>query len=416
MTDAGERALLVGLALGRRDRARTEASLEELALLARSAGARVVGSLLQERARRDPGTLIGRGKAEEVKRVCEEEAAEVVILDEDLAPAQQRNLEQAVGRKTLDRTQLILDIFARRARTREGRLQVELAQLDYLLPRLAGKGVLLSRLGGGIGTRGPGETKLETDRRRIRQRIQKIRREIEHLRRERLTRREARGRREAPVVALVGYTNAGKSTLFNTLTRAAAVVSDQLFMTLDPLVRKVRLGPGREVLLVDTVGFIQKLPHPLVAAFRATLEEVREADLLLHVVDASTPGVEEREAAVESVLREIGAGERPRLLLLNKADRAPAERLRALAEARAGSAVVSALTGAGLEGLLAAVSSRLDLEPRRVRLSFAAGDRRGVAGVYAAGRVLGHEVRNGRVVLDAEIAGRTVERYRGHLV
>ncbi len=415
MTDAGERALLVGLALGRRDRARTESSLEELALLARSAGARVVGTLLQERARRDPATLIGRGKAEEVKRVCEEEAAEVVILDEDLTPAQQRNLEQAVGRKTLDRTQLILDIFARRARTREGRLQVELAQLDYLLPRLAGKGVLLSRLGGGIGTRGPGETKLETDRRRIRQRIQKVRREIEHLRRERLTRREARGRREAPVVALVGYTNAGKSTLFNTLTRAEAVVSDQLFMTLDPLVRKVRLGPGREVLLVDTVGFIQKLPHPLVAAFRATLEEVREADLLLHVVDASTSGVEEREAAVESVLSEIGAGERPRLLLLNKADRTPAERLLSLAEARTGSAVVSALTGAGLEGLLAAVSSRLDLEPRRVRLSFAAGDRRGVAGVYAAGRVLGHEVQNGRVVLEAEIAGRAVERYRGHL-
>jgi GTP-binding protein HflX len=415
MTDAGERALLVGLALGRRDRARTESSLEELALLARSAGARVVGTVLQERARRDPATLVGRGKAEEVKQACEERDADVVILDEDLAPAQQRNLEQAVERKTLDRTQLILDIFARRARTREGRLQVELAQLDYLLPRLAGKGVLLSRLGGGIGTRGPGETKLETDRRRIRQRIQSIKREIEHLRRERLTRREARGRHEAPVVALVGYTNAGKSTLFNALTRAGAVVSDQLFMTLDPLVRKVRLGPGRDVLLVDTVGFIQKLPHPLVAAFRATLEEVRQADLLLHVVDASAPGVEEREAAVESVLKEIGAGERPRLLVLNKADRALAERLRALVEARPGAAVVSSLTGAGLDGLLSTVASRLDLEPRLVRLSFSAGDRRGVAGVYAAGRVLAHEVRNGRVLLEAEIAGRTLERYRGHL-
>ena len=415
MTDAGERALLVGLALGRRDRARTESSLEELALLARSAGARVVGTVLQERARRDPATLVGRGKAEEVKQACEERDADVVILDEDLAPAQQRNLEQAVERKTLDRTQLILDIFARRARTREGRLQVELAQLDYLLPRLAGKGVLLSRLGGGIGTRGPGETKLETDRRRIRQRIQSIKREIEHLRRERLTRREARGRHEAPVVALVGYTNAGKSTLFNALTRAGAVVSDQLFMTLDPLVRKVRVGPGRDILLVDTVGFIQKLPHPLVAAFRATLEEVRQADLLLHVVDASAPGVEEREAAVESVLKEIGAGERPRLLVLNKADRALAERLRALVEARPGAAVVSSLTGAGLDGLLSTVASRLDLEPRLVRLSFSAGDRRGVAGVYAAGRVLAHEVRNGRVLLEAEIAGRTLERYRGHL-
>jgi len=415
MAAAGETALLVGLSLGGRDRARTESSLEELALLARSAGARVVGTLVQERARRDPATLIGRGKVEEVRRLCEESEADAVFFDEDLAPAQQRNLERAVGRKTLDRTQLILDIFARRARTREGRLQVELAQLDYMLPRLAGKGVLLSRLGGGIGTRGPGETKLETDRRRIRQRIQAIRREIEHVRRERHTRREARQRRDVPVVALVGYTNAGKSTLFNALTSAGAVVSDQLFMTLDPLVRKVRLGPGRELLLVDTVGFIQKLPHALVAAFRATLEEVTEADLLLHVVDASAPGVEEREASVEAVLREIGAADRPRLLVLNKADRTPAERLAALAEARPGCAIVSALSASGLDRLLAAVASRLDLEPRRVRLGFAEADRRGVAAVYGAGRVLGHEVHDGQVVLDAELPGRAIERYREHL-
>jgi len=415
MANAGETALLVGLSLGGRSRARTESSVEELALLARSAGARVVGTLVQERARRDPATLIGRGKVEEVRQLCDASGAEAVFFDEDLAPAQQRNLEGAVGRKTLDRTQLILDIFARRARTREGRLQVELAQLDYLLPRLSGKGVLLSRLGGGIGTRGPGETKLETDRRRIRQRIQSIRREIEHVRRERLTRRQARGRREAPVVALVGYTNAGKSTLFNALTRGGAAVSEQLFMTLDPLVRKVRLGPGRDVLLVDTVGFIQKLPHSLVAAFRATLEEVNEADLLLHVVDASSAEVEEREAAVESVLREIGADDRPRLLVLNKADRTPVERLGTLAAARLGSAVVSALRGEGLDGLLAAVAARLDMEPRRVRLSFAAGDRRGVSGVYAAGRVLGHEVVDGRVLLDAEMSGRSLERYREHL-
>jgi GTP-binding protein HflX len=374
-----------------------------------------VGTLLQERARRDPATLIGRGKVEEAKQRAEEGDADVVLFDEDLTPAQQRNLERELGRKTLDRTQLILDIFARRARTREGRLQVELAQLDYLLPRLAGKGVLLSRLGGGIGTRGPGETKLETDRRRIRQRIQSIRREIEHVRRERHVRREARARREAPVVALVGYTNAGKSTLFNALTRGAAVVSDQLFMTLDPLVRKVRLGPGRELLLVDTVGFIQKLPHALVAAFRATLEEVKEADLLLHVVDASADGVEEREAAVEAVLKEIGAGERPRALVLNKADRTPPERLRALAGARAGAAVVSALTGEGLGELLVAAASRLDLEPRRVRLRFDVGDRRGVSGVYAAARVLGHEVEDGHVVLDAEMSGRALQRYREHL-
>ena len=375
-----------------------------------------MGTLLQERARRDPATLIGRGKVEEVRQRAEEGEADVVLFDEELSPAQQRNLEQALGRKTLDRTQIILDIFARRARTREGRLQVELAQLDYLLPRLAGKGVLLSRLGGGIGTRGPGETKLETDRRRIRVRIQAIRREIEHVRRERQTRRQARGRRDVPVAALVGYTNAGKSTLFNALTHGRAVVSDQLFMTLDPLVRKVRLGPGREMLLVDTVGFIQKLPHKLVAAFRATLEEVTEADLLLHVVDASSSGVEEREAAVESVLREIGAGDRPSLEVLNKADRTPPERLRALAAGRAGCVVVSAVVGDGLDELLATASSRLDMEPRRVRLRFRAGDRSGVSGVYSAGRVLGHEEEDGHVVLEAELPGRALERYREHLL
>ena len=411
----GERALLVGLALGARGRARSEASLEELAELAASAGARVVGTTLQERGRRDPATLIGKGKVGEVKARCDEAEADLVLFDEDLSPAQQRNLEKALDRKTLDRTQLILDIFARRARTREGRLQVELAQLDYLLPRLAGHGILLSRLGGGIGTRGPGETKLETDRRRIRQRIQAMKREIEHVRRERTTRRQARERREAPVVALVGYTNAGKSTLFNALTRGSAAVSDLLFMTLDPLVRKLRLGPGRELLLVDTVGFVQKLPHSLVAAFRATLEEVVEADLLLHVVDAGASGVEERELAVEAVLREIGAGERPSLLVLNKADQATPERLAALAEARPGCATVSALRGEGLQPLLEHVAARLALGPRRVRLRFAAGDKRGIARVYAGGRVLRHDVEDGDVLLEAELPERALERYREQL-
>jgi GTP-binding protein HflX len=371
--------------------------------------------MIQERPRPDPATLIGKGKVEDVARLSDQSQANLLLFDENLSPAQQRNLEKAVGRKTLDRTQLILDIFARRARTREGRLQVELAQLDYMLPRLTGQGVLLSRLGGGIGTRGPGETKLETDRRRIRQRIQAVRREIDKVRRERATRREARERFEAPIVALVGYTNAGKSTLFNTLTQAGTAVSDQLFMTLDPLVRRARLGAGRDVLAVDTVGFIQKLPHALVAAFRATLEEVVEADLLLHVMDASAEDVDEREAAVVTVLEEIGAGERPYISVLNKIDRLPAPRLAALKAARPDGVFVSARTGAGLEQLGGALATRLDLVPRSVRLRFPLGDARGIASVYAAGRVTSHEVVGDEVRIAADIPGRYLERYREHL-
>jgi GTP-binding protein HflX len=375
----------------------------------------VVGTVVQERARRDAATLIGRGKVEEIADLSSEAGANLLVFDEELSPAQQRNVEEMVGVKTLDRTQLILDIFAHRARTREGRLQVELAQLEYFLPRLTGRGTLLSRLGGGIGTRGPGETKLETDRRRIRQRIQAVRRDIERVRRERLTRREARRRHEVPVVALVGYTNAGKSTLFNALSRGGAMVSDQLFVTLDPLVRRVPLGGGRQIMIVDTVGFIQKLPHALVASFRATLEEVVEADLLLHVADASAPDLEEREAAVDAVLEEIGAGERPRILVLNKSDRAPAVRAAPLEPGRPGSVLVSARDGDGIDGLLEAVAARLDLEPRRVRLRFRAADEGAISAVYAAGRVLEHEVEGGEVTLQAELPERLIARYRENL-
>jgi len=402
--------------LGPKHRGQIEASVAELSELTLAAGAQVVGSVIQERERLDPATFIGRGKVLEVARESQSRGADLLVFDDDLSPVQQRNLEREVGRKTVDRTQLILDIFARRARTREGRLQVELAQLDYLLPRLSGKGVLLSRLGGGIGTRGPGETKLETDRRRIRQRIQVVKREIERVRRSRHTRRDARLRAAAPVVALVGYTNAGKSTLFNALTQGGAAVSDQLFVTLDPLVRRARLGPGSELLLVDTVGFIQKLPHSLVAAFRATLEEVGEADLLLHVMDASAEDLEEREAAVVQVLSEIGAGGQPVVPVLNKADRLPAGRGGILLRARPEGVLVSAASGAGLDELKAAVSSRLELVPRAVRLRFRVDDARGIAGVYGSGRVVSHSVEGDQVTIDAEIPERLLARYREHVV
>jgi GTP-binding protein HflX len=411
-----EKAILVGLAVGGRARPHTELSVAELELLARSAGAEVVGKLIQERPRPDPATLIGRGKLGEVLQLSERSGADLLLFDDDLSPAQQRNLEQASGLRTLDRTQLILDIFARRARTREGRLQVELAQLDYLLPRLAGRGVLLSRLGGGIGTRGPGETKLETDRRRIRQRIQSLRRDIDRVRRERRTRRHARERVETPIVALVGYTNAGKSTLFNALTRGSAPVSGAVFQTLDPLVRRARLGGGRDLLLVDTVGFIRKLPHSLVAAFRATLEEVKEADLLLHVMDAGAADLDERAAAVDEVLRGIGAGEREALAVLNKVDLLAPARLEALRQSRPEAVFVSARAGHGLDALRASLAARLDLTPRPVRLRFHRSETRGIAGVYNAGRVVGYEESGDEVTLAAEIPGRLLARYRRHLV
>jgi GTP-binding protein HflX len=390
--------------------------MEELAQLARSAGASVVGTIIQDKQRLDPATLIGRGKVEEVARTAEEKSASVLFFDHELSPVQQRNLEEATDRKVLDRTQLILDIFARRARTREGRLQVELAQLDYMLPRLAGKGIMLSRLGGGIGTRGPGETKLETDKRRIRQRIQAIKRDIERVKRTRETRQSGRIRAEAPVIALVGYTNAGKSTLFSAMTHTVTAASDQLFLTLDPLVRRARLGPGQDVLLVDTVGFIQKLPHQLVAAFRATLEEVTEADLMLHVMDASADDMAEREAAVNEVLKEIGAATRPRIEVLNKVDQLGPERRSALQAARPEAVLVSARSGEGLTDLGAALSRRLDLTPRGVVLRFDASEARAIAALYTAGRVLTHEVEGDEVRIEAEIPLRLVERYKERML
>lgn len=316
-----ERAILVGLDLGGFRRWTIEESLAELAELASTAGAEVVAEVVQHRSAPEPATLIGTGKVAEVAELVSILEADVVIFDDELTPAQQRNLEDRLSVKVIDRTQLILDIFARRARSREGKVQVELAQLQYLFPRLTGMGEALSRLGGGIGTRGPGETKLEADRRRIRQRIRDLQRELRKMAAQRDVLRKKRVRNRIPVVALVGYTNAGKSTLLNALVGSEQVyAADQLFATLDPTMRALNLSESRRVILSDTVGFIHKLPHHLVAAFRATLEEVVEADLLLHVVDVSHPNYEQQMDAVFEVLEELGVAGKPTVTVFNKCD------------------------------------------------------------------------------------------------
>ena len=350
-------------------------SLEELAALAVSAGAEVAESQIQSRPRADAATLVGSGKVEELKSVIHFHSATVAIFDRELTPTQQRNLERELEIKVLDRTQLILDIFARRARTREGQLQVELAQLNYLLPRLTGHGAAMSRLGGGIGTRGPGETKLETDRRRIHQRIHAIETSLERVRGGRATQRQQRQAVPLATVALVGYTNAGKSTLFNRLTGARVLTASKMFATLDPTVRHVTLPSRRRVLLSDTVGFIRNLPTTLVKAFRATLEEVTEAELLLHVVDASSPAAAEHTAHVLETLSEIGAAQTPQILVLNKADLIPggmdAEPSSALARRilsdpehqPAGAVAVSALSGEGLDKLASKIDQTLPVDP-----------------------------------------------------
>lgn len=380
-------------------------------LLAESAGATVLDVVAQERKRPDSATFFGSGKVVDLKQIVDEKGATVVMIDAELSPVQARNLENALEVKVLDRTELILDIFAQRARSREGRLQVELAQLQYLMPRLTGKGVALSRLGGGIGTRGPGETKLETDRRRIRTRVSVLKQSIEHVRRERGTRRAGRKRRAEPVVSLVGYTNAGKSSLFRALTGDAAVeVSARLFMTLDPLMRGVRIGDHENIVLVDTVGFIRSLPHGLVAAFRATLEEVVEADLVLHVVDGTDPEMAAKEKAVREVLEEIGAEEAPsRLVVINKIDGAEDAARLSLRADRPDAVQVSALTGEGLEDLKRVIAERLDLLPRAVTFTVDPLDERRIASVYRHAKVLSQTHDDaGQVVLRAEASTRAL--------
>lgn len=397
-----EKAILVGVESPHDAPGQANYSLEELARLVDTAGAEVLSQLIQKRARPDAATFLGSGKAEEVAELCRSLGADLVIFDCELSPRQGRNLEEITGVRVIDRTQLILDIFARRARTSEGKLQVELAQLNYLLPRLIGKGVELSRLGGGIGTRGPGETKLEVDRRRIRQRIADLKEELENVKKHRDLLR--RGRQEAPIplVSLVGYTNAGKSTILRNLTGADVLVEDKLFATLDPTTRRVILPNNEAVLLTDTVGFIQRLPHHLVAAFRATLEEVVEADILLHVVDASHPNSSTQIEAVNQVLESLGAAAKPVLMVYNKIDLVAQEDL-----PRAGddppAVFISAGKGQGMADLLSAVD-RL-LAARRMRTSFFIPYKKSglLALLHEKGRVLHEEHGQDGITVEAEI-------------
>jgi GTP-binding protein HflX len=398
-----ERILLVGVVFPGLTNEMVDEELDELALLVDSAGADVVGRVVQRRDAPDPATFVGRGKAEEIAELSRSLDVDTVVFDDELTPAQHRNLEKLFGRTAIDRTAVILDIFAQNARSPEGKAQVELALLRYRLPRLRGRGMALSQQAGGIGTRGPGETQLEVDRRRLVRRMHRLEVDLREVERTRMLQRRSRARGRHRELALVGYTNAGKSTLLNRLTDAGVPAADRLFVTLDPRTRQLSLPGGETVLVTDTVGFVRKLPHELVEAFRSTLDSVHLSDLVVHVVDASAPNTDAQIAAVHEVLGEIGAAGVPELVVVNKADKAP-EAAKSLAHAIEGSVLISARTGEGIDDLLQVIGDRLRGTDRVIELvvPWSRGDV--LAAIHREGEVVGQsdgeESATLQVVLD----------------
>ncbi len=410
-----EKIVLVGVTMPPAREEDTESHLDELALLVDTAGADEAGRVLQRRDHPDPATFVGKGKAEELRDLSNALDADTVVFDDELSPAQSRNLKKILGRTAIDRTAVILDIFAQNARTQEGKAQVELAQIDYRLPRLRGRGTQLSRLAGGIGTRGPGETQLEVDRRRLVRRKNRLESDLRRLTEQRRLQRKARRRSRLSNVSLVGYTNAGKSTLLNRLTDAGVLVEDRLFATLDPRTRRLDLPGGEAVLLSDTVGFVRKLPHQLVEAFRSTLEVVTESDLLVHVVDSASPDPESQIEAVRAVLGDIGAGSVPELLAFNKCDSSPDAAGRLLAR-HPGSVALSALTGAGLEHLLEVVGDRLRAAAEVIELHIPYDRGDVLAAVHREGEVLTEEHDESGSHVRVRVDGAGAARFRAFSV
>jgi GTP-binding protein HflX len=410
------RAVTENAKLSRTPEFSAEESLGELHELAVSAGATIAGEFLQYRDRLDPATLIGKGKLEEIAVAVASQSIDVVIFDHELSPSQQRNIERIVHTRVVDRTQLILDIFARAARTREGQLQVELAQLHYMLPRLGGRGVEMSQLGGGIGTRGPGETQLETDRRKINRRIRHLESQIDEVRRIRAQQRQRREAAPIATVALVGYTNAGKSTTFNALTKAGVFESAKMFATLDPTIRAVQLPSKRRVLLSDTVGFIRHLPHTLVTAFRATLEEVERASIILHVSDATSPILPEQDAQVMEVLRELGADRKPRIHVMNKVDLLEPRQRESLIDDPL-TVHISASTGQGLTTLLDHIDALLADDPlQRVHVRIPQSEGKALSQIEAGARIYARSYKDGAVDMDIQAPESLVRKVREWVV